>query len=362
MDRILQASRQAVLQQCGRWYRTHTSSAAACTATHSTHEPPLHTNGALGAKASPAGHGSVGPHLPTLPFQRSSVPVTVVRCAHACGRLRVADCNAGKERETSNDTATNIPCACFVMRKFCCRAPVSELKLQAPSAASTAASQALLQQICSLLQLPDAQGLVVWGRVGPRVTYPALPHEWQAVQQQWERVHAPLQQQEEPQHEPQQGQERPAVQAGSGDGRMEGQSVLGHLSGGTSVLVKPAGQSQQTSATVLQHGQQGQHTEHAQQQQQQQQEEEEATEQPWPQQEQPGDDGPSSVVLGAARQASASTLLGEPQPPKKRLHTAGEGAAPPADEAGRWALQQQEWTGLTVLHAEDQTPNVPTLP
>jgi hypothetical protein len=215
------------------------------------------------------------------------------------------------------------------------------VQLQAPSAASTAAPTALLQQICSLLQLPDPQGLVVWGRVGPRVTYPALPHEWQAVQQQWERVHAPLQQQEEPQYDLQQEQDRPAGKAGSGDGRMEGQSVLGHLSGGTSVLVKPAGKSQHTSTAVLQHGQHAQHTQHAHDTQHTQQQQEGATEQPWPQQEQPGDDddGPSSVVLGAARQASASTLMGEPQPPKKRLHAAG-GTPPQAGEAGRWTFDK----------------------
>lgn len=186
------------------------------------------------------------------------------------------------------------------------RSPVSQVHLQSPAGAAAAAqgSPDLLHQVCALLHLTQPQSLVVWGRVGPRVSHPALPAEWAATQQQWERVHAELEQQQQ-QGKDKGQQEVPQGQAGGG--------VLAHLSGGTSVLLGAS--KPQQARSQQQQGEAGSSG---------------------------GGPPPSAVVhLGTARQASASTLQNEPQPPKKRLHTAGEpeagtaaGAAATAEAAG----------------------------
>jgi hypothetical protein len=177
---------------------------------------------------------------------------------------------------------------------------VSEVILQSHHD-PTAGTPDLLHQVCDLLQLAHLHSLVVWGRVGPRVTHPALPEQWEAAQQQWNKVHGPLQQQQQQQAStgvmPSQQQ---TADAGEGQGKV-GAHVLDHLSGGTSVLLA-AGKHKQSSSN------------HHHQQQQQQQELEAA-----------GGGAPAAVVLGTSRQASASTLLNEPQPPHKRLHTTAQG-------------------------------------
>jgi len=126
------------------------------------------------------------------------------------------------------------------------------------------------------------------------VTHPALPQDWQQAQQQWNRVHGPLQQQQQ-----QRGGAAHRQQQQQGSEGSEGaEGVLSHLSGGTAVLLGSNAQHTGRGAAA------------GQQQQQQQQQQPPV--------------GVGGVCVGASRQASVSTLAGEPQPPRKRLHTTGD--------------------------------------